>query len=66
MSSNGFRYEYLLQTNNPLEYEAVNFAYLSVGWKEVDALPDKVGNLTRIIFEWQQDRPPLYPRVNWP
>ena len=65
MSCKGFRYEYLLRSNNPQEYEAVNFAYLSVGWKEIDSLPAS-GGLTRIIFEWTLDRPPIYPFVNWP
>lgn len=65
MSCKGFRYEYLLSSNHPHEYEAVNFAYLSVGWKEIDVLSTDTG-LPRIIFEWQQDKPPIYPYVNWP
>lgn len=65
MSSKGFRYEYELQSKYPQEYEAVNFAYLQAGWKEIGALPEE-GLPTHIIFEWQNDGTPYYPSVNWP
>ena len=65
MSSKGFRYEYQLSSNNILEYEAVNFAYISAGWKELGALPDE-GLPRSIVFEWQKDGPPFFPQVNWP
>lgn len=61
----GFRYEYQLTSQYPQEYEAVNFAYLQAGWREVGAKPD-TGIPTHIIYEWDYDRPPIYPFVNWP
>lgn len=64
MSCKGFRYEYKLKTYYPHEYEAVNFAYLQAGWKEIDV--HETGIPTRVIFEWPYDRPPIYPAVNWP
>lgn len=65
MSCKGFKYEYKLNTRYPQEYEAVNFAYLQAGWREVGALPAE-GIPTHIIFEWTKDGPPFYPFVNWP
>ncbi len=65
MSKKGFRYEYRLSSVFPQEYEAVNFAYLQAGWKEVGAIPDE-GIPTHIVFEWQKDGPPIFPFVNWP
>ena len=65
MSSKGFKYEYHLNSKYPHEYEAVNFAYLSAGWKEIGALPDE-GIPTHIVFEWPHDGPPIHPSVNWP
>lgn len=65
MSCKGRRYAYKLKTIFPQEYEAVNFAYLQVGWKEVGSIPDD-GIPTHIVFEWTRDGPPVYPDVNFP
>lgn len=65
MSCKGFRYEYKLSSVYPQECEAVIFAYLQAGWREVGCLPD-TGVPTHIIFEWQKDGPPNYPFVIWP
>lgn len=65
MSCKGFRYVYKLSSIYPQEYEAVNFAYLQAGWKEIPTLPES-GLPTQIVFEWQQDCPPVFPTVNWP
>lgn len=66
MSNKGFQYSYKLSSHYPQEYEAVNFAYLQAGWKEVGVLPPETGFPTHIIFEWQGDGPPFFPPVNWP
>lgn len=65
MSNKGYRFEYRLTSGYPHEYEAVSFAYLQAGWKEVSARPE-AGLPTHIVFEWQQDGPPIFPVVNWP
>ena len=65
MSRKGFKYEYVLTSNSILEYEAVNFAYTTAGWKDLGAPPGK-GFPKSVIFEWQKDGPPFFPQVNWP
>lgn len=65
MSRKGFRYTYKLQSNSPAELGKVGDAYQNAGWIEVDFLPES-GPPTHVIFEWQNDGPPIYPSVDWP
>lgn len=65
MAFNGFIYRYQLQTAEPQEYEAANFAYTQAGWLEIDVIL-KDGQPFQIVFKWPYDQPPRYPFVNWP
>lgn len=62
-----YRYQIISRTQYELgkEIDAVGSAFQYAGWKEVAVLP-ATGFPTHIIFEWQYDRPPIYPSINYP
>lgn len=64
MSSKGFRYAYTIKSKSMSdlgkELDEVGSAFQNCGWIEVDFLPE-TGFPTTVIFEWQLDRPPVYP-----
>lgn len=66
MSRKGFRYAYPLKSTNEAmlgqELDKVGNAYQDAGWIEVDFLPEE-GFPTHVVFEWQNDGPPIYPSV---
>lgn len=64
-SYKGRLYTYALKSASPAEVAAVGDTFQAAGWIEIDFLP-KSGPPTHIIFEWQLDRPPVYPSVDWP
>lgn len=65
MSHKGFRYTYQLEGTTLQELIEVGRAYERYGWKEIGYIPDE-GPATHVIFEWQYDGIPVYPRVNHP
>lgn len=65
MSHKGFRYTYQLKGSTPQELIEVGRAYERYGWEEIGYIPDE-GPATHVIFEWQYDGIPVYPRVNHP
>lgn len=66
MPNKGFRYYYPITSKSQLalgkELDAVGNAYQNAGWIEVGFVPES-GFPTHVIFEWQFDRPPIYPNV---
>ena len=65
MSRKGFRYEYVMKSIYPQEMGEVIFTYTQYQRKHIDDILEG-GPPFKIIFEWQGDGPPVFPRINWP
>ena len=67
IAGKGFKYAYQLESRSLDEVSEVCWAYtMTSHWKQIGLVPPDEGIPTHVVFEWQGEGPPHYPRVNWP